>query len=69
MLHDFDVRRALNLFSEENKLIENMINSLIKAGATEEEAIERVKGILDNSVIDVKNLLRNMAIEQANTNK
>jgi len=69
MLHDFDVRRALRKFSEETKLIESMVNAFIKAGATEEEAKEAVERITKNSVLDAKNLLRNVAIEQANTDK
>ena len=69
MLHDFDVKKALNDFSKENKLFENMINAFIKAGATEEEAREAVERITKNSVLDAKNLLRNVAIEQANTDK
>lgn len=69
MLHDFDVRKALNDFSKETKLIENMINSLVRAGATEQEARERVARIIDNSVLDAGNLLRNVAFEQANTDK
>lgn len=69
MLHDFDVKKALNDFSKENKIFENMINAFIKAGATEEEAKEAVERITKNSVLDAKNLLRNVAIEQANTDK
>lgn len=69
MLHDFDVKKALNDFSKENKLFENMINAFIKAGATEEEAREAVERITKNSVLDAKNLLRNVAIEQANADK
>ena len=69
MLHDFDVKKALNDFSKENKLFENMIDAFIKAGATEEEAREAVERITKNSVLDAKNLLRNVAIEQANTDK
>ena len=69
MLHNFDVRGALRKFSEETELIENMINSLVQAGATRQQAEERVARIMRNSVIDAENLLRNVAIEQANANK